>query len=704
MAGENPPKNTSEENPNMNGWENMDSPEETPMTEAEYYRKHPEDIHRLAGDLIELRGADSVKEGTWDKDLRAHVGEDGIPREWAQMTGYLKKHPEAIDAVLEERDRLRAEAEGESDKKAPAKEGNRFAYYPRGRIDENGKLGVRMDDPEHGRSSVPEGRGETNEEYSLRNKWMTEMTRLAEENPLQDGEKTADWQKRVGALGFEEWKAARVAGEGAGAEDDTADDDEELDMAAAGGGEGAEDGGEDAEDTGEDAEDGAEDGEDAEHERLIHGIFSHYTKGIFAAADELGIPLDNVFDLRKMSNEELQPLFDKLNEAPADGAGAGAAETDSSDSGEDGGSAEGDDDSADAGETDDAPAEGEGEGGSEGDGESEPRVIIDTVVHPDGTEEPADGGETTDHEGGTPEESAPADGETEEAEERKVGFFRKIGRRIGEFVKKYGRRIGIGAAALLLLFGAGSRINKNIQNVPTSTGDEQRETFDGDLDQRYQEALENMESHGILDGYGEKGMWLSETKTGPYNFADAEAVAEAVETDDAREMVKYTAFHQSESFADYMVGMPDEARPEQLRGITDIREMEAAIEGLSNDDHKAVFEAFSDTLDGATVEDVVLEGRYDNAYMRLQDREGDVVHQNMELVRCTTTEHGTHAKRIIIHDKEGNEIGSFIVKANADTSVGKKGCMQVVRPVGAPELETLPEVPENPEEPGEPEP
>lgn len=98
--------------------------------------------------------------------------------------------------------------------KGPAREGNRFAYYPRGRVDANGNLDVRLEDKERGLIKEAKGeRGETNEEYGLRNKWMTEMARLAEQNPLQDGERTPDWMKRVGALGFEDWKAAQTVAE-----------------------------------------------------------------------------------------------------------------------------------------------------------------------------------------------------------------------------------------------------------------------------------------------------------------------------------------------------------------------------------------------------------------------------------------------------------------------------------------------------------
>lgn len=614
----------------------------------------------------------------------------------------------------------------------PAREGNRFSYYPRGRVDAEGNLGVRLEDKDRGHVKEAEGRGETNEEYGLRNKWMTEMTRWADQNPLQEGEHYQQWKERVGAPSFEEWKAAQtgaeepIAAEGGGENDSkypgwtslSVEQKKKLihdNPRAAGektdewmqrlegilGTNGNPEAG-----TGEKPEAGAEAGseanEKAEHERLINGIFDNYATKIYDAAERIGMSLDNIMDLREMGNDELTALYAELNKTDAGGAEAGAEETGETEAGAETGAEAGE---AGAGAAGAAEAD-EDEGGDETDedngAESGTRIVSGTVILPDGTEIPISAEETAEGAGSEENGAENADDEAEELEERKVGFFRKIGRRMGEFIKKNGKRLGILALATTLLFAGSTQLRKNMQD--RQPGTTLTETDDGNLDDRYNDAMEAMESQGIIDGYGEEGMWSCDTKTGKYNFADAEAVAEAVETNDAREMLKYTARNQSESFADYMVSMPDEVRPESLRGITDIREMEKAIENLSNDEHKAVFENFSDVLDNATVKDITLNGRYDNAYMRLKDSNGDVTHDNMELVRCTTTENGTHAQEITLHDKDGNVIGTFIVKANTNTSIGKKGCMQVVRPEGSPELSSLDEIPENPDEPGEPTP
>ena len=42
---------------------------------------------------------------------------------------------------------------------------------------------------------------------------------------------------------------------------------------------------------------------------------------------------------------------------------------------------------------------------------------------------------------------------------------------------------------------------------------------------------ESHETEGIYDGYGEKGMWLSENKGGSYDFASAKEVAEVCDND-----------------------------------------------------------------------------------------------------------------------------------------------------------------------------
>lgn len=81
-------------------------------SDVEYFKNNPKELSDLVADLVELRGgADAIKEGaTWDKNMRAYVGADGLPRDWGHLTGYLKRNPDAIGKVLEEYNELQADS------------------------------------------------------------------------------------------------------------------------------------------------------------------------------------------------------------------------------------------------------------------------------------------------------------------------------------------------------------------------------------------------------------------------------------------------------------------------------------------------------------------------------------------------------------------------------------------------------------------
>ena len=92
---------------------NTEAQEESWLAEkdAEYFKKNPQKIGRVVYHLINLRGENSIEENaTWDKEQRAYVGEDGMPRDYAHLTGFLKKEENAnhIDTVLEEFKDLRS--------------------------------------------------------------------------------------------------------------------------------------------------------------------------------------------------------------------------------------------------------------------------------------------------------------------------------------------------------------------------------------------------------------------------------------------------------------------------------------------------------------------------------------------------------------------------------------------------------------------
>ena len=181
---------------------------------------------------------------------------------------------------------------------------------------------------------------------------------------------------------------------------------------------------------------------------------------------------------------------------------------------------------------------------------------------------------------------------------------------------------------------------------------------------------------GIKDGYGEKGMWLSENKSGPLAFASATEVAEACDGNE-KEMVKYTTRNQVESFADYLANLPEQIQPEGFKGLS-LKETEAKLEGLSPEEYTKVKEYFDGVIENSTVRKIDINRQCMNAYMDKIDPNGEAVHKNMELVACATNEN-IRACEFVFHDDEGNEIGSLISKIIYDQDgniVG--GCMQVI--------------------------
>ena len=192
---------------------------------------------------------------------------------------------------------------------------------------------------------------------------------------------------------------------------------------------------------------------------------------------------------------------------------------------------------------------------------------------------------------------------------------------------------------------------------------------------------ENQEAKGIYDGYGEKGMWLSDSKGGQYDFASAKEVGEVCD-DDECEMIKYTSHNQVESYADYLANLPKELQPEGFKGLT-ILETEKKLEGLSDEEFEDLQQKFDGIIDNAFTRRVVVNGEQNNAYMRLRDGNGSVTHGNMELVACTTNESNLEVTQLYWVDKDGNEIGSMSVKMlpvydSEENITGFGGCMQVI--------------------------
>lgn len=121
-SGEKPSSNEAE-NTGSSEWEKVDFPDFTPEENTE---EESVDVDKLAQELIAAR-KDAKEGATWDKEQRAYIGEDGLPRDWAHLVGYLKKNPDAIKTATETLDQLRsaeapAEEVGESEETSNAEE------------------------------------------------------------------------------------------------------------------------------------------------------------------------------------------------------------------------------------------------------------------------------------------------------------------------------------------------------------------------------------------------------------------------------------------------------------------------------------------------------------------------------------------------------------------------------------------------------
>ena len=210
------------------------------------------------------------------------------------------------------------------------------------------------------------------------------------------------------------------------------------------------------------------------------------------------------------------------------------------------------------------------------------------------------------------------------------------------------------------------------------------------------EAGERMK--GIYDGYGEKGMYLSEHKTSSVAFANATEVAEVCNADEV-DMILYTAHNQVESFADYLANLPEELQPDGFKGLN-LTQTEAKLESLSPEEFTALEGTFTTIMNNALTRRVTLNGRYDNAYMRVKNPGQDIVHENMELVRCTTNENNLEVTQFYWTDASGREIGNMTVKMTPvrdekGVIESFKGCEQVVNPEGSSTIYTgMPEIPD----------
>ncbi|MBO7718038.1 hypothetical protein J6S37_00890, partial [Candidatus Saccharibacteria bacterium] len=186
---------------------------------------------------------------------------------------------------------------------------------------------------------------------------------------------------------------------------------------------------------------------------------------------------------------------------------------------------------------------------------------------------------------------------------------------------------------------------------------------------------------GIKDGYGERGMYLSEGKTSPYAFAKASEVA-AICGNDVFEMMKYAINQQAENAEDYIAFFPRAIQPEGFEGIS-LAGAEEKLESLSPDKYEAVRKQLLERIDQAFARITTVDGPQKNAYARQKDPSKGYTHDNMELVQCTTNEHNLEVVQFYWLDDDGNEIGHTNIKITPvydeeGNIIGYKGCMQAI--------------------------
>ena len=66
----------------------------------DYFVNNPKEIDKLAQEIVAAR-KDAKEGAAWDKEKRAYIGEDGLPRDWAHLVGHLKNNPETIKTAIE---------------------------------------------------------------------------------------------------------------------------------------------------------------------------------------------------------------------------------------------------------------------------------------------------------------------------------------------------------------------------------------------------------------------------------------------------------------------------------------------------------------------------------------------------------------------------------------------------------------------------
>ncbi len=158
------------------------------LHDAEYYREHEDEINDLVRDIIQLRGASSVKKGEWNQEQRTHLDKNGLPTDYAHLVRYAKENPDSLETLTTEYKNLKkkeAEALTQAGYNARTNEGSTAGERWQEQWDEN-----------------------------LKKYFGDDQTaiEIANESPIQDGENVKDFVARVWKLAIMRDNAEKIGG------------------------------------------------------------------------------------------------------------------------------------------------------------------------------------------------------------------------------------------------------------------------------------------------------------------------------------------------------------------------------------------------------------------------------------------------------------------------------------------------------------
>ena len=165
--------------------------EETKAKEAE---KAKTETSELIKEVIKLRGADSVKDGKWDNDLKAHVDANGMPTDYAHLMRYVQQNPDAIKTLTAERDDRLSKIEASDEDKAA------YARWQDENMVSNAE-NLFPDDPLAREIASTNSflKNETRDQFVNRIRRAAEAQRIADSGPsrMETGESQAAYNKRI---------------------------------------------------------------------------------------------------------------------------------------------------------------------------------------------------------------------------------------------------------------------------------------------------------------------------------------------------------------------------------------------------------------------------------------------------------------------------------------------------------------------------